>query len=168
MAHAGASSTVLEYSCTHVFPPFTTSHHIVLHTKQNQNLLQLHRSNPHRYACESTQDFVDRHAPPPPPPRITSFASAHTALQLSRAALARSVHLMTTQCCDAASLAGLKGACGVGATACLVSKSWKRGDHRLFVALSDCDNDFAVSVNLHKVNNATNTICFASHNAAGQ
>jgi hypothetical protein len=122
---------------------------------------------PNRYACESTQDFVDRHASSPPLPRITSFASADTALQLSRSALTRSVLLMTTQCCDAASLASLKGACGIGATASLVSKSWKRGDHRLFVALSDCENDFSVSVNLHKANYAAKTIHFESHNAAG-
>ena len=103
------------------------------------------------YASESTQDFVDRDSAAPLPPRITSFASAGTAHALARAALARSVCLLTSQAPDIGELVMLKGACGIGATASIASKSWKRGGHRLFVALSDCERDFSFSVDLFKV-----------------
>jgi hypothetical protein len=103
------------------------------------------------YAAESTQDFVDRDSAAPLPPRITSFASAGTAHALARAALARSVCLLTSQASDIGELAMLKGACGIGSTASIASKSWKRGGHRLFVALSDCERDLSFSVDLYKV-----------------
>ncbi len=102
----------------------------------------------HRYAAESTQDFICRHAHHPS--QIKSFASAETADSLARAALARSVHLLTSQASDMCQLVNLKGACGVGATAALASKTWKRGDHRLFVALSGYDLEVQVSVTLFK------------------
>jgi hypothetical protein len=58
---------------------------------------------------------------------------------------------MTTQAADMASLVSLKGAVGVGATAALASKAWKRGDHRVFVAVSLSERDIAASMNMHKV-----------------
>ena len=138
MAQPGASTTVLEFTCTCIFPPFSI---------RCLSLMPFHR-----YATESTLDFVGRNTDIPP--QIKSFASAETADSLARAALARSVHLLTYQASDMCQLACLQGACGVGATAALASKTWKRGDHRLFVSLAGCDRNVSVSVTLHKV-----TIC---------
>lgn len=109
------------------------------------------RSSTRRYASESTQDYVDRHIEPPLPPAITSFSSSETALSLAQCALSRSRRLLTAQSTETAELVRLKGACGVGAAACIASKEWKRGDHRLFVALCDYDRDVSFSVILHKV-----------------
>ena len=135
MAQPGASTTVLEFTCTCIFPPFSMRCHSLIPF--------------HRYATESTLDFIGRHTDNTP--QIKSFASAETADSLARAALARSVHLLTYQASDMCQLACLQGACGVGATASLASKTWKRGDHRLFVSLVGCHRDVSVSLTLHKV-----------------
>ncbi len=135
MAQPGASSTVLEFTCTCIFPPFSMRCYLLIPF--------------HSYAMESTLDYTGRHSDNPP--QIKSFASAETADSLARAALARSVHLLTYQASDMCQLACLQGACGVGATASLASKTWKRGDHRLFVCLAGCDRDVSVSLTLHKV-----------------
>ena len=116
MAQPGASSTVLEFTCT--------------------------------YACESTQEYVNHDSTKPL--LITSFAALETAKELANASLRRSKKIMTTQSPDLAHLTSLVGAVGIGATASLASKNWKRGDHRIFASLVTNDKEITFSLNLFK------------------
>ena len=116
MAQPGASSTVLEFTCT--------------------------------YACESTQEYVNHDSTKPL--LITSFAALETAKELANASLRRSKKIMTTQSPDLAHLSSLVGAVGIGATASLASKNWKRGDHRIFASLVTNDKEITFSLNLFK------------------
>ena len=90
------------------------------------------------YACESTQEYV-KHS-------IKSFASIETAKELATASLNRSIALLTTQCTDLACLTKLNNAVGIGATASLASKAWKRGEHRIFVALTKNNKELTSTI----------------------
>lgn len=95
------------------------------------------------YACESTREYVQ-------PANIGSFASLDTAKKLAFASLKRCHVLLTTLSPDIASLIKLNGAVGIGATASLASKTWKRGEHRIFIALTMNGKEITFSLNLFK------------------
>jgi hypothetical protein len=95
------------------------------------------------YACESTREYVQ-------PATIGSFASLDTAMKLAFASLKRCIALLTMQSDDLTSLSKLNGAIGIGATASLASKAWKRGEHRIFIALTTNDKEITFSLNLFK------------------
>jgi len=95
------------------------------------------------YACESTREYVQ-------PATIGSFASVDTAMKLAFASLKRCIALLTMQSDDLTSLSKLNGAIGIGATASLASKAWKRGEHRIFIALTTNDKEITFSLNLFK------------------
>lgn len=100
------------------------------------------------YSCESTQEYVNRDSDSPFV--IKSFASLDTAKLLAYASLKRSLKLLTSQTPDLTNLVKLTGAVGIGATASLASKTWKRGEHRIFIALTTNDKEITFSLNLFK------------------
>jgi hypothetical protein len=95
------------------------------------------------YACESTREYVQ-------PSSIGSFASLDTAKKLAFSSLNHCLVLLTMQSEDLASLSKLNNAVGIGATASLASKAWKRGEHRIFIALTTNGKEITFSLNLFK------------------
>lgn len=100
------------------------------------------------YAEEATLDYINNNLGPDH--KIESFASRDTAILLSEAAHRRSTKIMTTQCSDIQELRSLTRVVGIGATASLVSKNWKKGDHRIHVSLFTNENFTTFSLNLYK------------------
>jgi len=100
------------------------------------------------YACESTQDYVNRDSDKQVV--IKSFASLDTAKELGNASLKRALKLLTTQATDLLKLEVLNNAVGIGVTCSLASKNWKRGEHRLFASLITNEKEITFSLNLFK------------------
>jgi hypothetical protein len=100
------------------------------------------------YAEEATLDYIKHNLGSDH--KIESFVSRETAILLSQAAHRRSTKIMTTQCSDIQELRSLNRVVGIGATASLVSKNWKKGDHRIHVSLFTNDNFTTFSLTLHK------------------
>jgi hypothetical protein len=100
------------------------------------------------YAEEATLDYIKHNLGPNH--KIESFASRDTAILLSQAAHRRSTKIMTTQCSDIQELRSLNRVVGIGATASLVSKNWKKGDHRIHVSIFTNDNFTTFSLTLYK------------------
>lgn len=102
------------------------------------------------YAQNATQEYVNCDLGPNQYIKIESFASSDTAILLSLAAHRRSTKIMTTQCSHINELSKLNGSVGIGATASLVSKKWKRGEHRIHVSLYTNQKLTNFSLNLYK------------------
>jgi len=100
------------------------------------------------YSCESTLGYVNYDSDHPI--TIKSFASLETARELAYASLKRSLKILTTQTSDINKLSSLKGAIGIGSTASLASKSWKRGEHRIYISLTTNEKEITFSLNLFK------------------
>lgn len=102
------------------------------------------------YAEEATQEYLNRDLNLDQKVKVESFASLDTAILLAQAAHRRSTKIMTTQCSNLQELSKLAGAIGIGATASLVSKKWKRGLHRVHIALYSNEKLVTFSLNLNK------------------
>jgi hypothetical protein len=102
------------------------------------------------YAQEATSEYINRDLNPDQKVTVESFASVTTAIRLAEAAQRRSTKIMTTQCSHINELNKITGAIGIGATANLVSKKWKRGDHRILVALYSNEKLVTFSLSLYK------------------
>jgi hypothetical protein len=100
------------------------------------------------YAEEATVDYIKHNLGSDH--KIESFVSRETAILLSQAAHRRSTKIMTTQCSNIEELHSLNRVVGIGATASLVSKNWKKGDHRIHVSLFTNDDFTTFSLTLYK------------------
>ncbi len=113
MAQAGASSTVLEYSCTHVFPLFstivfppflqqpldhilTTRHRIVLHTYHKLKLITT--SSPSIALLNASQIRVRINSRLRRSPRVITSAPPHHLLRLRRHSAAALAFCSHPQC----------------------------------------------------------------------